>query len=53
MSYGSRVSHTFLTIVIIGVPLLFSLLWFAYWVVKLYKGPKKKDAPTDPGGRGD
>jgi hypothetical protein len=46
------VSPTFLKIVILGVPLLFSLLWFAYWVVKLYKGPKKKDAPTDTSGRG-
>jgi len=44
------VSPTFLKIVILGVPLLFSLLWFAYWVVKLYKGPKKKPAPDDEGG---
>ena len=43
-------SPTFLKIVILGVPLLFSLLWFAYWVVKLYKGPKKKPAPGDEGG---
>jgi hypothetical protein len=43
------VSPAFLKIVIIGVPLLFSLLWFAYWVVKLYKGPGKKDVPTDTG----
>ncbi len=44
-------SPAFLKIVILGVPLLFSLLWFAYWVVKLYKGPRKKDAPTDADGR--
>lgn len=43
-------SGTFLKIVILGIPLLFSLLWFAYWVVKLYKGPKKKDIPTEKTG---
>ncbi len=43
-------SLTFLKIVILGLPLLFSLLWFAYWVVKLYKGPKKKDVPTEKRG---
>lgn len=42
-------SPAFLKIIIIGLPLLFSLLWFAYWVVKLYKGPKKKDAPGPAG----
>lgn len=42
-------SPAFLKIVILGVPLLFSLLWFAYWVVKLYKGPRKKDVPPDAG----
>jgi hypothetical protein len=46
------VSAAFLKIIILGVPLLFSLLWFAYWVVKLYKGPKKRDAPTDTDGSG-
>jgi hypothetical protein len=44
------VSATFLKIVILGLPLLFSLLWFAYWVVKLYKGPKKKDIPAEKTG---
>jgi hypothetical protein len=52
IGYGAAVSPTFLKIVILGLPLLFSLLWFAYWVVKLYKGPKKKDAPADAAGRG-
>lgn len=40
-------SATFLKIVILGLPLLFSLLWFAYWMVKLYKGPKNKDVPPE------
>jgi hypothetical protein len=30
-------SPLFFKIVIVGVPFGFSLMWFVYWVVKLYK----------------
>jgi len=30
-------NDTFFKVVIIGLPFGFSLMWFAYWVVKIYK----------------
>lgn len=33
-------SDTFFKIVIVGLPFGFSLMWFVYWVVKLYKAKK-------------
>ncbi len=45
-------SPLFFKIIIVGVPFGFSLMWFVYWVVKLYKAKNKltakKTAPTDP-----
>jgi hypothetical protein len=45
-------SPLFFKIVIVGVPFGFSLMWFVYWVVKLYKAKnklqKKPDAPSNP-----
>ena len=32
---------TVLKILILGVPFGFSLMWFTYWVVRLYKGRKR------------
>jgi hypothetical protein len=34
-------SSLFLKIVIVGLPFGFSLMWFVYWVVKLYKEKQK------------
>lgn len=49
-------SDAFLKIVIVGLPFGFSLMWFVYWVVKLYKAKKaveskktKRPAATDAG----
>lgn len=30
-----------LRILILGFPFGFSLLWFTYWIVKIYKGKQK------------
>jgi hypothetical protein len=30
-------SPIFLAIIIVGLPFGFSLMWFVYWVVKIYK----------------
>jgi hypothetical protein len=34
-------SPLFFKIVIVGVPFGFSLMWFVYWIVKLYKAKNK------------
>jgi hypothetical protein len=34
-------SPLFLKIIIVGLPFGFSLMWFVYWVVKLYKEKQK------------
>jgi hypothetical protein len=34
-------SPLFLKIVIVGLPFGFSLMWFVYWVVKLYKEKRR------------
>jgi hypothetical protein len=43
----------FLKIVIVGFPFGFSLVWFTYWIVKIYTGKqkalqRKKEDPADP-----
>jgi hypothetical protein len=45
-------NHLFLKITILGFPFGFSLVWFTYWIVKIYKGKqkalqRKKNALTD------
>jgi len=34
-------SQLFLKIIIVGLPFGFSLMWFVYWVVKLYKEKRR------------
>jgi hypothetical protein len=36
-----QMKDTFLKIVIVGFPFGFSLMWFTYWIVKIYKGKQK------------
>jgi hypothetical protein len=43
----------FLKIVILGFPFGFSLVWFTYWIVKIYTGKqkalkRKRDDAKDP-----
>jgi hypothetical protein len=37
-------SPLFFKIVIVGVPFGFSLMWFVYWVVKIYKEKRRLEA---------
>jgi hypothetical protein len=37
---------------IVGIPLLLSLSWFFYWVVKLLRASKKKKPRADSAGPG-
>ncbi len=44
-------SDTFLKVVILGLPFGFSLMWFAYWVVKIFKARQqvlRKRASGEP-----
>ena len=36
-----QMKETLLKIVIVGFPFGFSLMWFTYWIVKIYKGKQK------------
>jgi hypothetical protein len=50
---GPLMSDTFLKVVILGLPLGFSLMWFAYWVVKIFKARERlrrraSQAPVEP-----
>ena len=48
---NSDMSPILAKILLVGVPFLLSLLWFAFWVVKLLKSVKKlrKPGPGNPG----
>jgi hypothetical protein len=37
-------SPLFLKIIIVGLPFGFSLMWFVYWVVKLYKERRRLES---------
>jgi hypothetical protein len=38
-------SNTLAKVVIIGIPLILSLSWFGYWVVRLHRFGKSKRTP--------
>ena len=42
----------FAKVIIIGIPLVLSLSWFLYWVIRLRRFQKKKKSPTSSAGRG-
>ena len=49
-------NDTFLKVIILGLPLGFSLMWFVYWVVKIFKARERqlrKQASGAPAGPGD
>lgn len=41
-------SPLFLKIVIVGLPFGFSLMWFVYWVVKIYKEKRRLESRSSP-----
>jgi hypothetical protein len=48
-------SNTLAKVVIVGIPLILSLSWFTYWVIRLHRFGKSKRTPprTPPAPTGD